>query len=380
MRTLIQTLLIALVLISCAGSKNYLERSNSDKALQDAVKKLNKDASDENAVQALPLLYKTISDNHLEKINALASTNDLSKWDKMISEYEYLQDAYDAIMNSDAAFKLVTPQSYQTNLLETKAAAAEAYYNYATEFYVKAGRDNAKKAYLNFKKADGYVPGFKDASVNMNQAYQNAIVNVVVNPVQDNSYFFNSGWGNTGYNYSNEYFQQNLVRDLSNNGNRYAAKFYTDWEARRDNIRPDWVVDLTLRNMDIPYPVTNYYTRNVNNRVQSGTDTSGNPVYTTVYATLNISRQSFTARANMELTVKDISTGKNITYRSFRDDYRWEQERGSYTGDSRALSARDWQLINGNNYPAPRKEEVLNELYRKIYPQVKNEIGYAADW
>jgi hypothetical protein len=118
----------------------------------------------------------------------------------------------------------------------------------------------------------------------------------------------------------------------------------------------------------------------VNNRVQSGTDTSGNPVYTTVYATLNISRQSFTARANMELTVKDISTGKNITYRSFRDDYRWEQERGSYTGDSRALSARDWQLINGNNYPAPRKEEVLNELYRKIYPQVKNEIGYAADW
>lgn len=89
---------------------------------------------------------------------------------------------------------------------------------------------------------------------------------------------------------------------------------------------------------------------------------------------------SFTARADMEVNIKDITTGKNISYRSFRDDYRWEQERGNYTGDSRALSSRDWQLMNNNNYGAPRKEEVLNELYRKIYPQVKNEISYAVDW
>ncbi len=380
MKTFISILLSVLFLASCASNKNYLERSNADKALQDAVKKLNKNNTDEDATQALPILYTGITESHLAKIRSYSNSTELSRWDKIIDEYEYLQDAYDAIISSSPAFKLVTPKSYSTNILESKQSAAEEYYVYANTFFDKQGRDNAKKAYANFKKADKFIPGYKDTKANMDQAYQNAIVNVVINPVQDNSYFFNSGWGNSGYNFSNEYFQQTLVRELGNNSDRYAAKFFTDWEARRDNIKPDWVIDLTLRNMDIPYPVNYNYSRNVSAQVQAGTDTSGKPIYNTVYATLNITRQSFTARADMDVNIKDVGTGKNISYRSFRDDYRWEQETGNYTGDGRALSARDWQIINGTNYGSPRKEDVLKELYRKIYPQVKNEISYAVDW
>ncbi|MEO7522569.1 MAG: hypothetical protein ABIT58_00665 [Ferruginibacter sp.] len=380
MKIFTQMLIMVAFMASCASNKNYLERSNADKALQDAVKKLNKNNADEDATQALPVLYKGITGNHLDKIKSYSISTEPGRWDKVIAEYDYLQEAYDAIINSSAAFKLVTPTSYSTNLLESKQAAAEEYYVYANTFFTKQGRENAKKAYANFKKVDKYVPGYKETKSNMDQAYQNAVVNVVINPVQDNSYFFNSGWGNAGYNYSNEYFQQTLVRELGNNSDRYAAKFFTEWEARRDNIKPDWVIDLTLRNMDVPYPVNYNYSRNVNAQVQLGTDTSGKPIYNTVYATLNIIRQSFTARADMDVNIKDIISGKNITYRSFRDDYRWEQETGNYTGDSRALSARDWQVINGNNRGAPRKEDVLKELYRKIYPQVKNEITYAVDW
>ena len=379
MKKYLRLLATIIIFTSCASNKNYLARANSDKALQDAVKKLNKNPSDGNAVQALPILYSNIRTNHLAKIKSFESSEDAARWDKIINEYEYLQDAYDVIINSEASFKLVNPQSYSDKILESKQAAAETYYNYAESFFDKAGRDNAKKAYTNFKKADQYVMGYRDAKENMKQAYENATLNIVINPVQDNSFFFNSGWGNTGYNYSNEYFQQTLVRELGNNSDRYPARFYTEWEARRDNIKPDWVIDLRLSNMDIPFPITSNYSKNVNAKVQAGTDTSGKPVYNTVNATLNITRMSFTARADMEVDIKDINTGKNISYRSFRDDYRWEQENGSYYGDSRALSARDWQLVN-NNYSAPRKEEVLNELYRGIYPQVKNEITDAVDW
>lgn len=377
-RYLLFIMLIASV-AACSTNKNYLERSNADKALQDAVKKINKNASDEDASTAIPLLYTNISKTHLDKIAAYSSSGELSRWDKIITEYEYLQDAYDAIMNSDAAFKLVTPQSYASNLLEVKQAAAEDYYNYANTFFEKQGRDNAKKAYQYFSKTEKLIPNYKDAKMKKDMAYQNAIVLIQVNPVQDNSFFFNSGWGNYGYNYSNEYFQQTLVRELGNNSSRYPAKFYTDWEARRDNIKPDWVIDLQLRNMDIPMPFQNNYTRTASNRVQTGTDTAGHPIYTTVYATLNITRMSFTARATIDLTIRDILSNKNISYRSFTSDYRWEQERASYYGDSRALSGRDWQIIN-NSYSTPRKEDILNELYRKIYPQVKNEISYAVDW
>ena len=82
----------------------------------------------------------------------------------------------------------------------------------------------------------------------------------------------------------------------------------------------------------------------------------------------------------MEINITDISTRKSIVYNSFREDYRWQEEHANYSGDSRALSASDWRLINNSNYNEPRKEDVLNELYRKIYPQVKNKITYAVDW
>jgi hypothetical protein len=146
------------------------------------------------------------------------------------------------------------------------------------------------------------------------------------------------------------------------------------------NIQPDWVVDLTLRNMDIPRPTNYTYSRNVSKQIESGRDTSGKTTYQTVYATINITKQSFTARGQMDVNITDAVSRRNISYNTYTEDYRWEQERATYTGDRRALSSNDMLLINNINYSEPRKEEVLNELYRKIYPQVKNRISYSVDW
>lgn len=382
MKHIFYTFIIAALLTSCGNSRNFLQRSNEDKALQDAVKKLNKSPDNADALGALPILYSNIQLAHLSKIKSYGSSSDVARWDKIISEYAELQSAYTAIINSTPAFRLVTPKSYETELLESRQNGADEYYALGQAALNEGSREQSKTAYNYFKKAEKFIPGYRDAKLQMANAYENAIVNVVINPVEDNSFFFNTGWGNAGYNYSNEYFQQALVRELANqNTDRYPARFYTDWEARRDNIKPDWVIDLRLRNMDIPYPITNTYTRQASAKVQSGKDTSGNTTYQTVYATLNVTRSSFTARGDMEVTIKDLATGKNISYRTYREDYRWEQEKASYSGDSRALDANDWNTINNNNFNnAPRKEEILNELYRKIYPQVKNNILYSVDW
>ncbi len=380
MKIIYSLILFIALFSSCKSNKSYLERNDEDKALQDAVKKLNKSADDEKALEAIPVLYKSISVTHLEKIKSFQTSRELSKWDKIIKEYSALQNAYDVIIESAPAFRLISPISYTTEILNSKQKAAQDYYDAALVLLNKPGRENAKKAYGYFKKSDKYEPGFKDATLQMRNAYEKAIVNIIVNPVQDNSFFFNSGWGNAGYNYSNEYFQQTLVRDLRNNEERYAANFYTDWEARRENIQPDWIVDLRLRNMDIPYPQRNSYSRNVSAQVQIGTDTSGRPVTRTVYATLQVIRSSFQARADMEVLVKDLITGKTVLNNTYRDDYRWQEETATYTGDSRALSAGDWQLINNNGYYTPSRDEILQQLYSKIYPQVKNNVGYAVEW
>jgi hypothetical protein len=382
MKVFLHTIFIALLLTGCGSSKSYLERGDEDKALSDAIKKLNKNPSDKEALEAIPLLYNSIVKTEEAKIKSYQAGKDLSRWDKIIGSYNQLQEAYNNIIQSTAAFKLITPQNYSSQLLETRQAAAEEYYNLGDEFLAKTGRDNAKKAYSYFKKADKYISGYRDVNAKINAAYEMAIIDVVINPVQDNSYFYSSGWGSSGLNFSNEYFQRTLVRDLAynNSNNNYAARFYSDWEAQRENIQVDWVVDLRLRNMDIPQPSRYTYRRNRSQQIQTGTDTSGKPTYRTVNATLNITRMSFVARADMEVVIRDVVSQRNISNRNFTQDYRWEEERASYTGDRRALSSADWELINNTNFYTPRREDILEELYRQLYPQVLNNIKYAVNW
>jgi hypothetical protein len=381
MKYIFYTLISLVIFAGCNTSKDYLSRSDNDNTLFDAIKTLKKRNGDTTALNALPVLYSLAQQRNLRKINSYSSSNNIDRWEKILGSYNTLQEMYNAIVENDAASRVVTPTNYQQTIYDLKQQAAAEYYSLAAGFLNKPGRDNAKKAYTYFKKADKLVPGYEDAKLKMDEAYQNAIVNVVINPVQDNSYFFNTGWGNYGYNYSNEYFQQTLVRELKgNNNSRYPARFYTDWEARRDNVQPDWEINLTLRNMNIPRPQTYSYSRNASKQVEVGRDTSGHIIYRTVYATINIARQSFIANADMEINITDLSTRKNIVYNTFREDYRWEEEHATYNGDSRALSANDWAMINNSYYNEPRKEDVLNELYRKLYPQVKNKISYAVDW
>ena len=381
MKYIFYTMLSLFVLASCKTSKNYLSRSDSDNTIFDAVKTLRKYSSDTAALNALPVLYSTAQQRNLRKINSYSSSRELSRWDKIIDGYNTLQEMHDAIIEVDAASRLVTPVDYRQTIYDLQQQAAADYYTTAIDFLNRPGRDDAKKAYNYFKKADNWVPGYEDAKIKMDEAYDNAIVNVVINPVQDNSYFFNTGWGNYGYNYSNEYFQQTLIRELGGkNSSRYPARFYSDWEARRDNVQPDWEVNLTLRNMNIPRPQTYTYSRNASKQVETGRDTSGKFTYRTVYATINITRLYFTARADMEISISDIVSRKNITYNTYREDYRWQEEHATYSGDSRALSANDWAIINNSYYNEPRKEDILNELYRGIYPQVKNRITNAVDW
>ena len=380
MKNFVNALIAILFLASCKSSKDYLLRGDEDKTLYDIVKKLNKKSSDPDAIAALPVVYKQVQQRHLKKIATYNSTNDITKWDKLYNQYNILQSISEVIDNSPTSRGIISPANYYNEIADIRRSAAQNYYQ-AGESYLQANnRENAKKAYSAFKKSDSWVKGFKDSKAKIEESYNSSILNVLVNPVQDNSFFFNTGWGNTGYNYSNEYFQQNLIRDLGGKfATRYPARFFTEWEARRDNIEPDWVVDLTLRNMDIPRPSVYNYSRNVSKQIQSGKDTSGKPVYQTVYATLNIQKQSFNARAQMDVNIMEVTSRRNVAYNSYTDNFNWLEEKATFTGDRRALRDNDWILVN-NNFNNPNREDILNRLYLNIYPQVKNRISNEVDW
>lgn len=380
MKIFLPAMVLLLALVSCSTNKNYHARRNEDKTLFSIIKQLNKKPSDEQATAALPDVYAQLQQTHLANVASYSTSSALSRWEQINNEYSILQDMYNAIVNSSAASNLVTAVSYQKQIDSTRRSAAEEYFQLAMSHYNHNNWSDARKAYSSFKKANEWASGYKNSHLLMDSAYQRSIVTILINPVQDNSYFFNSGWSNNGFDLSSGNFSQKLVTDLGGKSSRrYPARFYANSLTQREIINPDWIVDLTLKEVQLPTPTIYNYTRKVNAKVEDGKDSTGKVVYKTVHATMHIQRRSFTATAQMEVNGTDAYNKKNLFFDNLSESYNWQQEVASYSGDSRALSNRDWELVN-NRYQEPSPLQVIQELYRGLYPQVKSRLARAVDF
>ncbi|HET9056103.1 MAG TPA: hypothetical protein VFN30_04570 [Chitinophagaceae bacterium] len=385
MRTILtlKTALIAAFLFSaCRSSKNFVAKGTTDEIVFKAVRFLNKHPEDVYALGELKFNYSQAVKNHEEKIAVWKNSSDANRWDKIITELSVLQNMYDAINSSANLIRATKAQSYFNALAVAKDSAASQSYQSGLAYLNKEGRDNAKSAYQAFKKANGYVTDYKDSRDKMKEAFDKSIVLVVINPVHDDNLFL-SGWNNSGLSYNREYLQQLLVRDL---GGDYStsnpAKFYTDWDARRKNINPDWIIDLTWQSLYASSPTERTYSRNVSKKIESGKDTSGKPIYQTVKATLHITRLSYTANGDLEYQITDVKQKKNVDAGRLPASFNWQHEYATYTGDSRALDSNDWALINSSRQYQPynSKDEILNELSKRVYNDLKYRVRSVTNW
>lgn len=341
-----------------------------------AIKKLDKNSSDTSLRNNLSSLYNSASKIHLDNIEVYGTLMEPDKWNKIIREYQALQHLSEVINSSSNAAKLIKTSPYAGDIEVAKQKAAAEYYNMGMDYLSNNDKQSSRDAFYAFKQAQDFVPGYKDTKRQMDIAYQNSVLNVIVNPVTDNSYYYNNtGFNRYGNSFNNDYMQRSLVRDLGGDYSKNSfARFYNDWDARRANVQPDIFVDLTWVNLDIPQPYTSHYSRNVSRQIEVGRDTSGHVFYQTVTGTLNITKQYFTAIGDLESRISDAVSRNNISDRRYTAQFDWQQEYATYRGDSRALSGNEFALLNNNNFQVPTKQDILNELYQRIYPQVKNGI------
>jgi hypothetical protein len=373
--------LLSIAFLAC-GSGNKIYRTTEDKTLLKTIKALDKNPDNAQLRADLNDLYKQAAQSHLDLIDLYNRQTDLSRWDNILKEYQSLRSLSETVNASATAQQILKVPLYVSELETSKQNAAAAYYDYAVQEMNRDSREDYKEAWYAFRKADAYIPGFKDARAQMAIAFQKGTVNVVINPVRDNSYYYNNlGSNRYGNSFNNDNFQRNLVRDLGGAYNRtLPAMFYTDWEAITKNIRPDWQVDLTWENLDVPRPYSKNYSRSLSKQVEIGKDTSGKSIYQTVYATLSITKKYFTATGDIMLQITDANTRQSLLSQRYSDTYNWQQEGATYSGDSRALDTNDWTLVNTRSWQMPRSEEILEQLYNKLYPTVKNAIYNAVRW
>jgi len=374
-------ILVIALLISACGNRKFQAYSPADKPLFDAINALNKKSTNAKAQADLLALYENTIARHVDAVEVYSRSSDPKRFDKILYELNALQHIYNTVQQVPGASAYVTPKSYLQEIENTKAEAAEYYYQAGLDLMQEYTREADLDAYEVFMKANNYVNGYKDALRLIREAYESAIVNVVINPIEDDNLFFAS-YTIPDLRYRAQDYQEQLVRELGGvNANIVPARFYTDRDARREQIAPDWIVDVRWRNIQVDRAIPYQYTREVSKSIQVGKDTAGKPVYKKVYATLHITQYTYNVQGALDYRISDLVENNYVDQGLLTSNVSWTEAFATYSGDSRALSDDDWLLVNNrvrSDLLSPTRADVLNSLMRKIYPDLRRRIQNAS--
>ena len=377
MKQLIPFILL-LSLASCSGGKYSTKADEKD--LATLIKRLNKKGGDDKIIADLNEVYGSAFLKSTQRLENYRFDPAPQKWEKIIAEMEGLQRMYETISQSAYALRMVKPVNYYPQLIATKDSAAADYYGYGTQQLQQQQRENYKEAYYAFQNTIRYVPNYKDARQLMKDAFERSVVHVLINEIQYDDYSMNTGWNQ--YNNNSRMMHNSIIRDLGGqNSNSIPARFYNEYDLRRENRAPELVVDLVWRNLRFDQQRDRTRTYNRSKQIETGRDTANKPIYQTVNATIYVTERELNANADMNIIVTDAVNRTQIKWDRLPADYRFTIEFADYNGDRRALDNNDWNLINrSRSQPMPSREDAMAEMMRRIYNDMVNRIRNTVNW
>ena len=353
-----------LVVAACKSTAKLFEEGQYDKALYSALDDLRKKPDNTTAAAILPQAYNEAVNKYENSITAAnAGTRNAQKLDIIYRDYLALQKMYTAIAATPAAFSHVTAKNYASDVSAAAENAADFRYNRGMALLQRGDRISARKAYENFNAASAYVRGYKDVDDRKTEAYNLAITNIIVQK-------FDQRFNN--YAVDGNFFQNDIVFTLNNIGSSYYYKFYNTSEPRAREVRADQFMDINVYDIWFGQMAVTRDKYTVSKDITEKDDKDETKTKTTtVSATVNVTRRVIDSRASMDYRITDAASRQMVGNDRIAAQYTWEKLTGSYTGDQRALSDKDWAIIRGafNNQPG------YNELYRELTRQLMNQFN-----
>ena len=357
------TLFAVTVFIGCKTASKSYQKGNYDEAVGLAAKKLQKDPNDAKLLNLIQDSYRFAVEDHQTNIrNHSASSNEL-KWEWVYSDYLSLQSLYDAIHRSPSAYNVIHPVDYSAELITYADKAADTRFERGLSFMQMSDKQSFRNAYQEFKIALNYKPADIEIQQKMNDAYKNAVVNVVILPIEKTGYQYSSYKTRTGN------FEETIINSLKHNTGNEFVKFYSEWDAKSNNIRPDEIIDMRFSTMSIGRYYDNYNKRQVSKEVVMREivyrKDSVVKEYGKVYAQITTTTRRMNSEALLQVNIRNANGGW-LWGDNFAASDSWNTEFASYTGDIRALSENDQQLINHAVQQPPREEDIIHCMMEEI--------------
>ena len=354
--------LCTIFLFSCKSAEKLYNKGRYDEAVMLAAKKLQKKPGNAELLNVLQDAYRFAVNGHESNIRNLANSNSDLRWEHIYSEYQQLQALYEAIRRSPSVYDIVQPTDYSSYLATYKEEAGNARYERGLELMDQDNKQSYRQAYSEFQKALALKPGDLSIKQKMQESYENAVTNVVIQPLNRFGYQY------TNYDFDYRNFNYEILRYLNNNKGQF-VRYYSPSEARSGHLKTDNSVEMRFSDVNIGRYRDQRSTREVSKQVVSKeiiiSKDSVVREYTTVKAKIITTIRTINADGLLQATVRDYYD-RRIWNDTYRGEYSWTYSFATYTGDERALSDEDKKLINQREQWPPSNNEIIRIIMEEI--------------
>ncbi len=355
---------LSLLAFSCKTASKLYEKGNYDEAVELAAKKLQKDPDDPKLLDIIQNAYRYAVNDHESSIRTHNESMSELKWEWLYADYISLQKMYDAIYRVPAVYNIIKPLDYSSYISTYAQKAGEVRYDRGLSFMQRYDKKSYQNAYREFQAALSFMPGDRDAIMKMNEAYEYAVTNVIILPMQQQG-----GYVYSSYTLGGDNLDDKLIRNLQYSSGNEFVKFYSAWDARSQGVRTDQVVDMQFTHLNIgryhDYKTTRRVSKEVVIKETVYKPDSVVKEYGKVYADITTTRRTMVSDAQLQVNIRD-NDGSWLWNDQFNGNHNWSIEFATYTGDARALSDADKQLVDRRPEYGPSEDEVMRHMIDEI--------------
>ena len=377
MKKLSYLLIISFFLISCNSSQKMLERGQYDRAIDRATEKLMKKPNNSKELGVLKEAYELANMFDKERIEFQELEGREESWVEIYELYEQLNWRQNKVRRLPSQIRNeFTFYNYDSEIVESKMAAAEVSYKRGIDFLGQGDKMSARQAYNEFERAAQIYPGFEDVDQKLYESHQLGM-NHALYFIENNSgmvlpEFFdvemkkttlkdlNTHWLNFD-TYENEnteydYFLVLNVTEIAYSPETVERRIYSESKEIQDGLR---------------------YELDENGNVKK--DSTGNdiqvPNMVTVTAEITESEQKKTAFVAGSIDIYDLRSDQLIRTESASVEAVFQHRYGEFTGNRKALTEETEEIIGGRAVPFPGNEQMLMDATELLKNRSKTVIS-----
>lgn len=389
MKKIYLLIIIASLTVSCNSVKRtqkYVARGDYNKAIDLAVKKLQKDKTSAKFDEHIGILedaYSKVTKENLRNINLLRKDVNLQNVKEIYYTYRDLQDRQNLIrpllplysreMGRNANF---TFSDYSSELSRTKKDYVAALYQEAKIYFQRNTKEDFRTAYTILSELEEVQKQYKDVFQLKKDAQFRGTDFILVSI----------------NNHSGQMIPYRLEQELLAFNTFGLEQMWTEYHDRRENgIQYDLGIDLNFNAIEISperilkdkivrsTKIKDGYDVKKDRRGNVVKDSLGNPIriekFIDVSAEIYTTVQEKAVFVGGTIVYKDLIKRREINNYPLSCEFIFENIFATYRGDERALNAEDRRVLSNNFLSFPTNEQMVFDAGEEIKQQLRQILG-----